>query len=441
MSAGGQRLEDEHLRTGQKRRIDLERRILGCRANEHDVACLDAREKRVLLRLVEAVDLVDEQNRPTAGRTALPLGRRHDFADVLDAREHRAELHEMRAGHSRDDAGERGLARARRSPEDDRLQEVALDRLSQRHAGRENVLLTHALRRVSAAAFVRRAACRSLAGPNVRRRWRPSGPEGGRPRRRTAIRSCTLPPGGVNENRARDRYVERFDWFGHRDCDAAHPPARASASLNPPPSPPISSATRPRQLTASGSRPSRGTAATTRPPWFRIQLIAASTVSPAATGSAQDAPHAASHGLPGKRTRRRAANEHAGDTAGFSRAYQRAEIARVLHVDGDQNEAVFLAADVFGLASRSAGNRDDAGWCADRAHRGECRLGDGEHSCAIGLGGASDLGFLGDRRPRGRKSRRLPVQCPLPLPHAPNERRRAATAPRSDRAFAPARGK
>ncbi len=117
--AGCERLEDEHLRAGQKSRIDLEGRILSCCANEHDIARLDTREERVLLRFVEAVDLVYEQNRPTAGRAALALRRGHDFADVLDAREHRAELHEMRACHSRDDAGQRGLARPRRAPEDD----------------------------------------------------------------------------------------------------------------------------------------------------------------------------------------------------------------------------------------------------------------------------------------------------------------------------------
>ena len=167
-----ERLEDEHLRARQKRRIDLERRILGCRADEHDVACLDAREERVLLRLVEAVNLVDEQNRPPAGGAALQLGRRHDFADLLDAGEHRAELHEMRAGHLGDDAGQRGLAGPRRSPEDDRLQEVALDRLAQGHAGREDVLLTdHLVERPRPHSFGERRAAR-WAGQKFDAWWR-----------------------------------------------------------------------------------------------------------------------------------------------------------------------------------------------------------------------------------------------------------------------------
>ena len=55
-------LQHEDLRARQQRRVDLERRVLGGRADQHDVAGLDARQEGVLLRLVEAVDLVDEDD-------------------------------------------------------------------------------------------------------------------------------------------------------------------------------------------------------------------------------------------------------------------------------------------------------------------------------------------------------------------------------------------
>ena len=57
-----------NLRPGQQRRIHLEGRVLGGRADQDDVARLDAREEGILLGLVEPVDLVEEQDR------ALPLG-------------------------------------------------------------------------------------------------------------------------------------------------------------------------------------------------------------------------------------------------------------------------------------------------------------------------------------------------------------------------------
>ena len=133
--------EHEHLRTGEQRRVDLERRVLGGRADQHDVARLDPRQERVLLRLVEAVDLVDEHDRPAAGGPPDALGLGHHVADFLDARQHRAERDEPRLGRVGDDAGERRLARARRAPQDDRLEQIALDRFPQRLARREQLLL------------------------------------------------------------------------------------------------------------------------------------------------------------------------------------------------------------------------------------------------------------------------------------------------------------
>ncbi len=70
----GERLEHHDARAGEERRDDLEGWILRRRAEQHDRAALDVREQRVLLRLVEAVDLVDEQHGlpPVRSRSAPP---------------------------------------------------------------------------------------------------------------------------------------------------------------------------------------------------------------------------------------------------------------------------------------------------------------------------------------------------------------------------------
>ena len=61
---GIERLEHQHARARQQRRVQLERRVFGGGADQHDGAVLHHRQEAVLLRAVEAVDLVDEQQRP-----------------------------------------------------------------------------------------------------------------------------------------------------------------------------------------------------------------------------------------------------------------------------------------------------------------------------------------------------------------------------------------
>ena len=63
----GERLELVHLRAGEERGVDLVVRVLGRRADQRHEARLDAGQQRVLLRLVEAVDLVEEEDRAPAG--------------------------------------------------------------------------------------------------------------------------------------------------------------------------------------------------------------------------------------------------------------------------------------------------------------------------------------------------------------------------------------
>ncbi len=88
---GAERLQHVHFRARQQRGVHLERGVLRRCADEHDIAPFDAREKGVLLGLVEPVNLVYEQDRATSQPSASLLGFRHHRADFLDAGEDRAE--------------------------------------------------------------------------------------------------------------------------------------------------------------------------------------------------------------------------------------------------------------------------------------------------------------------------------------------------------------
>ena len=94
----GERLELEDLHPREQRRVELEVRVLGRRADQRHEALLDAGQERVLLGLVEAVDLVEEEDRAPPAR-AEPLARaREHLAHVRDGRGDGGELLELGAG-------------------------------------------------------------------------------------------------------------------------------------------------------------------------------------------------------------------------------------------------------------------------------------------------------------------------------------------------------
>ena len=343
IAASSSGFEDEHLRARQQRRVDLEGRVLGGRADEHDVAGFDARQKGVLLRLVEAMDLVDEDDRAAAEPAAAVLGRGHDVLDFLDAREHGAEGDELRVGEVGDEARERRLAGARRSPEDDRLQQVALDRLAQRPARADRARSWPSTsssvrgRIRSASGTVRGSIGRSgssksdmqnreLAIANWAIDYRP-----------LSMAAHALPSCLVDEKRGRDGDVQRF----HAPCSSelrfSHRPAQASEH-------------RGRRLPADDEGdawPKRRVVhrhAAVRHSGMQRQSSLREALSTCSPNPARGRPAAetccpcGAQALSSPTDRRCPEQQHAGRASGFRRANDGAGIAGILNIDGDDDQ-------------------------------------------------------------------------------------------------------
>ena len=109
---GGELLELVDLRAREQRAVDLEVRVLGGRADQRHQPLLDGGQQRVLLRLVEAVDLVEEEDRrPAAGAPLAGAG--DHLAHLGAAGLHGGQLLEGGVGVLGGEPRERRLAGAR----------------------------------------------------------------------------------------------------------------------------------------------------------------------------------------------------------------------------------------------------------------------------------------------------------------------------------------
>ena len=130
----GQRVELEQQAARQQRRDHREERVLRGGGHEGDPPVLDAGQQRVLLRLAEPMDLVDEQHGLAAAVREVAAGAFDRRPHLLDARGDRGDLHERAVGLAADDRRDRGLPGARGSPQKQREGLAALDQLAQRGA-------------------------------------------------------------------------------------------------------------------------------------------------------------------------------------------------------------------------------------------------------------------------------------------------------------------
>ena len=148
----GQRPQDIDTRPGQQGGVDLERGILGRRADEGDRAAFDVGQEGILLGFVEAMHFVDEQHGPPPGER---LGLRDRLAHIAHAREHGGEASPFGTRCVREQSRQRGLAGARRSPKDHRVDDAVIGQFAQGPSFVEEVLLTHEVGQAARAHAIR----------------------------------------------------------------------------------------------------------------------------------------------------------------------------------------------------------------------------------------------------------------------------------------------
>src|SRR5688572_25591368 len=98
-------------------------------------------QERILLRLVEPVNLIDEQNRALSKPPGL-FRHGHDVLDLFYSRKNCAEENEGRLGHVGDDLSQRGLSDSRRSPKDHGGNLVSLNRGAEGFSRTKKMILT-----------------------------------------------------------------------------------------------------------------------------------------------------------------------------------------------------------------------------------------------------------------------------------------------------------
>ena len=136
-----QRIEPDDAHAREQRVVDLEERILCRRADEDEPAVLNVWQQHILLALVEAMDLVDEDDRAALIITARLISLLDDAAQVADASRDSIELLKGAVRHLSDHLRERRLARTRRAIEDNGRNLVCLDHAAQEMAAAHSLLL------------------------------------------------------------------------------------------------------------------------------------------------------------------------------------------------------------------------------------------------------------------------------------------------------------
>ena len=144
-----ERLQHQHAAAREQRRVELEGRVLRGRTDEQHVPPLDKRQEGVLLRLVEAVNLVHEEQRAIAGPRAAVPRLSHHRADLLHPGEHGRERHKTRTRSVGHKAREGGLPHARRPPEEQALLDLPVEDTLQELPFAQQVRLSEDLPRPS----------------------------------------------------------------------------------------------------------------------------------------------------------------------------------------------------------------------------------------------------------------------------------------------------
>ena len=157
-----QAVQHQHLRARQKSAVQLKARVLRRGADQDDGAVLDIGQERVLLGFVEAVDLVDEQQRSPPLLT--PDARLFEhLLQVSDTGKDRGDLLEGQSRFARQQPGYGGLAGPRRPPQDDRRDTACSQHPGDHPIGADEVILSDDVRQLLRAQPIRQRAGRVLA--------------------------------------------------------------------------------------------------------------------------------------------------------------------------------------------------------------------------------------------------------------------------------------
>src|SRR6476646_8547566 len=107
-----ERFKSKDLRARDERAVHIKERIVSGRANQAEASSFDIGQKNVLLRFVEMMDLIDEQDRLLSGGAEAIRRRSDDAAHLGNVALHAADSNEFRVRHLRNDPGQGGLTAA-----------------------------------------------------------------------------------------------------------------------------------------------------------------------------------------------------------------------------------------------------------------------------------------------------------------------------------------
>ena len=203
MSSARERLQHEHAGAREQRAVDLEAGVLGGGADEGDGAVLGRRQEAVLLRLVEPVDLVDEEDglraaglEPPARRVTISRMRGTPSVTALNGTNTRCEVLATRCASVVFPLP--GGPQKIIEPGD-----PALDGLAQRLPGRQQMLLARRTRPASRGRMRAASGCASRAVDGEQRLL------GARPGHASVAISEPIPPAAARPRRSQRPAEER----------------------------------------------------------------------------------------------------------------------------------------------------------------------------------------------------------------------------------------
>src|SRR6266699_84009 len=124
-----EQFKSKYLGGRDERAGHIEEWIVSGRANQSEASSFDVGQKNVLLRFVEMMDLIDEQDRLLAGGAEAIRRRSDDAAHLGNVALHAADSNEFGVSHLRNDVCQCGLSASRWSGEDLRRLAVLLHRV------------------------------------------------------------------------------------------------------------------------------------------------------------------------------------------------------------------------------------------------------------------------------------------------------------------------